>query len=434
MIPPTPLRLLASALSLVLSACIAPPGGDVSASNDVGRPASHGDAGIGDGRPGQWDSAPSAGDAVDQEAGVDTVVGGGAASDAPAVVDSSLDPASDGGEGDAPADVGSLPVDVDDTDTGGAAMDGGDVGPGGSDTVDGGAGAMDSAGGGAADSSGADASAGDAAGADSAGSGLLGPPPAQLSHPLATAADVVELLNLHQLAATTSLHIASRLFKLGDATCPGAATVTQDWISADLAKPCTITTSAASLTLAGRLAFAQPNICKGSKQTLSTILAEGFTLSGTVAGKAVSIALELSYQATPQLTTWTGHARYTSVPSSWIPSTHGILEGTEVWGWAVAAAGDAASGRSLSGVLLRAGAGSAKVVTDKPLLSGAMAQGCFKPTSGQLRVVGAVDVMITFKGQGTCADPTWTRAGKPMGSLKIPFWSSLTLCGGVGSP
>ncbi|MCO4763450.1 MAG: hypothetical protein KC502_18175 [Myxococcales bacterium] len=274
-----------------------------------------------------------------------------------------------------------------------------------------------------------DTQASDTANPDATAGPPVGPAPTSFDHNLVDAGAISELLNLHQLAATTSVLIANRLFKLGDATCPGALQTTPQLVAADLAKPCTLTTSTAKLALSGRLAFAQPNLCKGSKLTTSTIVAQNFELVGHNNGAQVDIGLDLTYQSTPNLTAWTGRTRFTAVPSSWIPSTAKILTGADFTGWAVTTSGVAKTGRLFSGTYTLASKGTAKLTTEKPLITGATAQGCYKPTSGRLRFTGAVDAVVTFDGKGSCADPTWTRAGKAMGTVKLPFWSVFTLCG-----
>ncbi|MBK8694445.1 MAG: hypothetical protein IPN17_19720 [Deltaproteobacteria bacterium] len=124
---------------------------------------------------------------------------------------------------------------------------------------------------------------------------------------------------------------------------------------------------------------------------------------------------------------WEGTARWTSIPSTWLIATHSILTGYTVRGVGVTRAGNAADGYRYGGWIgtTTAGGGAelgVELETVEPIRYDATSM-CYQPAAGRLVLHGAVDVEIRCAAGPSCAMPTWTRAGVPMGPITLPSWS-----------
>jgi hypothetical protein len=256
------------------------------------------------------------------------------------------------------------------------------------------------------------------------------------THPLQTAADLVQLLNLHQVVGSGLRQVVQRQYQNGNALCPGIPTQAQGKYQNLFSQVCAINKGGYRVDVAGQWSEAYTDPCQKLAHHLYSLTTNGLTLKGKDDTAPVDLLFEpgcavsvdssdggLSY-------TWSGTSVWHQLPSAWLPTTAALLSGHAISGAQVQRSGDKQTGTELSGWISVDGLG-AQIDTPVPLKWRDIPN-CLVPTEGQLRLTGSATAVVTFAPGPACAVPTWTRDGVPMGEVKPTFWGWFVLCGGAG--
>jgi hypothetical protein len=262
------------------------------------------------------------------------------------------------------------------------------------------------------------------------------PPTGAQTHPLQTAADLVQLLNLHQVVGSGLRQVVQRQYQSGNAQCPGVPTQAQGKYQNTFSQVCAISKGSYQLEVAGEWSEAYTDPCQKLAHQLYSLTSNGFSLKGKDDTAPVDLLFEpgcavsvdssdggLSY-------TWSGNSVWHQLPSAWLPATAALLSGHTISGVQVQRSGDKQTGTELSGWISVDGL-AAQIDTPVPL-KWLDIPNCFVPTAGQLRLTGSATAVVTFAPGPACAPPTWTRDGVPMGEVQPTFWGWFVLCGGAG--
>jgi hypothetical protein len=262
------------------------------------------------------------------------------------------------------------------------------------------------------------------------------PPTGAQTHPLQTAADLVQLLNLHQVVGSGLRQVVQRQYQSGNAQCPGVPTQAQGKYQNTFSQVCAISKGGYQVEVAGEWSEAYTDPCQKLAHQLYSLTSNGFSLKGKDDTAPVDLLFEpgcavsvdssdggLSY-------TWSGNSVWHQLPSAWLPATAALLSGHTISGVQVQRSGDKQTGTELSGWISVDGL-AAQIDTPVPL-KWLDIPNCFVPTAGQLRLTGSATAVVTFAPGPACAPPTWTRDGVPMGEVQPTFWGWFVLCGGAG--
>lgn len=260
------------------------------------------------------------------------------------------------------------------------------------------------------------------------------------SHPLTTAADVVELFSLHELGASSARIVLSRVHESSDGVCPPALVRADRRYTGDAAGPCGGSRGAFTVTLGGSWHHDWTDPCVDTNgPKVYDLATHAVSLQGNDGTEAVSLGFDgtahMSSERGRSEYGWDGTSRWTEVPSSWLPSTRTILLGRTVRGVSVTRAGTDAAGYTYDGWVgttdpSRDGGTEVGALfeTLEPVRFDAIPT-CFQPTAGRILLHGAAEVEIRFASGASCATPTWTRDGVPMGPITLVYWGYVTLCG-----
>lgn len=257
-----------------------------------------------------------------------------------------------------------------------------------------------------------------------------------LNHPLQTAADLVQLVDLHQVVGSGMRQVIQRQVQFGDALCPGKPTLTLGTYQTTFSQACTISKGGYQVDLAGAWTETYTDPCQKLSHQLYSLSTDGVSIKGKEDAAPVDVqfapggAVNVDASEGGLSYTWSGTSVWHQLPTAWLPTTAALLSGHTISGAQVQRAGDKQSGAKLTGWLAVDGLG-AQFDTPTPL-QWLDVPNCFVPSSGQLRLIGAATAVITFAPGPACAPPTWTRDGVPMGEVKPTFWGWLVLCGSAG--
>ena len=262
------------------------------------------------------------------------------------------------------------------------------------------------------------------------------PPTGAQTHPLQTAADLVQLLNLHQVVGSGLRQVVQRQYQNGNALCPGIPSQAQGKYQNLFSQVCAISKGGYQVEVAGEWSEVYTDPCQKLAHQLYSLTTNGLTLKGKDDSAPVDLLFEpgcavsvdssdggLSY-------TWSGNSVWHQLPSAWLPATAALLSGHTISGAQVQRSGDKQTGTELSGWISVDGL-AAQIDTPVPL-KWLDIPNCFVPTEGQLRLTGSATAVVTFAPGPACAAPTWTRDGVPMGEVQPTFWGWFVLCGGGG--
>lgn len=262
------------------------------------------------------------------------------------------------------------------------------------------------------------------------------PPTGAQTHPLQTAADLVQLLNLHQVVGSGLRQVVQRQYQNGNALCPGIPTQAQGKYQNSFSQVCAISKGGYQVEVAGEWSEVYTDPCQKLAHQLYSLTTNGLTLKGKDDTAPVDLLFEpgcavsvdssdggLSY-------TWSGNSVWHQLPSAWLPATAALLSGHTISGAQVQRSGDKQTGTELSGWISVDGL-AAQIDTPVPL-KWMDIPNCFVPTEGQLRLTGSATAVVTFAPGPACAAPTWTRDGVPMGEVQPTFWGWFVLCGSAG--
>lgn len=272
-----------------------------------------------------------------------------------------------------------------------------------------------------------------------------------LTHPVDSAAALVRILNLQQLAPTSAAAMVHRMYSYGDPLCPGGQAATPSTSLAAFQGACHVQGGEGAFDVAGMFSLSAPNTCNANKAvptTATQVTLSGLHLSGTWAdAKPVELQFDLDFARDAPGggvfdETWTGRLAFDHYVPAWTPccnaslSVYAMLAGTRVTGTGMHHWGSPQAGHGFSGLLDIAGEGSVQVSTPENLTYD---DGCWKPKSGVIRMQGKHLAEIHFSLQLASGSPTaactqakdttyWTLDGLTQGPIAPNFWGSVTIC------
>ncbi len=285
------------------------------------------------------------------------------------------------------------------------------------------------------------------AASDARSADVPSPPLMARTHPLLATADVTRLFDLHQITASSMFSLLFWSREMGDDLCPRPVVRSGGRYTGDHAGACSARRGAFMVDFDGAWHHTWSDPCADTDGPGTyDLMADRVTLRGTNGGESVDLAIDgtvhligVRERARSLIEwvqySWEGTARWTSGSSTLLFGTGAILTGRTVRGVGVSRSVTADGQRYEGWIGTTTPDGGAELgvewETVEPIR--APTSTCSEPTAGRLVLHGAVDAEIRFAPGDSCAPPTWTRAGVPMGTIRLPTWGHVFSAGTCGS-